>query len=36
VQRELAERHRFRMGFPREFVIGHPLEQASCGGGFLR
>jgi hypothetical protein len=36
VPRELAERHRGRTGFPGEFVMGHPLEQASCGGGFLR
>src|SRR5262247_286285 len=36
VPRELAERHRCRMGFPGELVMGPRLEQASCGGGFLR
>src|SRR5438067_9130012 len=35
MQRERAERHRFRMRFPRELVGGHALEDAPCGFGFV-
>ena len=35
VESQLAERHRFIVRFPREFVVGHPFEHASRCLGLL-